>query len=444
LKSLAMSIQAVFETPERSMSAISVDIAVLGAGLTGACTALELAHRGFDVLLIERDAIAMNRASLRNEGKIHLGLIYAADPSMTTAFLQLHGALRFRMLLRRWLGEDFDGVARSTPFRYVVARDSILTPAELSRHFRLVEERCRAELAKNPSLDYLGARPKRLVRRVPSGRGSTHFASGAFRAEYETEELAIDTEELAALVRRTIAAHPRITLAVNHLVTGIEDRGRTIRVAGTNPEGNWHADARHVVNATWESRLQLDRHFGLAVPPGWLHRLKYRIIARLPERLHDAPSATMVTGRYGDVVVRPNGTAYLSWYPVGLQGWTHDIAPPLTWDAACRGEVAEDLRARLTSAFLENIGAWFLGIEECRPLLVDAGAIVAYGTTDVDDKGSGLHDRARIGVATHGRYHSVDPGKLTTAPCFAKIAADRVASAIRSERGSATRIHATA
>jgi hypothetical protein len=45
----------------------------------------------------------MNRASLRNEGKIHLGLIYANDPSRETAFLQLRGALRFRRTLTRWI-----------------------------------------------------------------------------------------------------------------------------------------------------------------------------------------------------------------------------------------------------------------------------------------------------------------------------------------------------
>ena len=37
----------------------------------------------------------MNRVSLRNEGKIHLGLIYANDPTFKTARLQLTGGLRF-------------------------------------------------------------------------------------------------------------------------------------------------------------------------------------------------------------------------------------------------------------------------------------------------------------------------------------------------------------
>ena len=65
---------------------------------------------------------------------------------------------------------------------------------------------------------------------------------------------------------------------------------------------------------------------------------------------------------------------------------------------------------------------------------VDAGAIVAYGRTDVNDPGSGLHDRTRVGVTSCDGYHSVDPGKLTTAPLFGELAARSV---LRLERAAA-------
>ena len=71
------------------------------------------------------------------------------------------------------------------------------------------------------------------------------------------------------------------------------------------------------------------------------------------------------------------------------------------------------------------------------PVQVDAGAIVAVGQSDGDDPCSELHDRTRIGVTSHGRYHSIDPGKLTTAPLFAIEAADRVeASQLAAVTGS--------
>ena len=103
---------------------------IVGAGLQGCAIALELAHRGQAVVLLDQDPLPMNRASLRNEGKIHLGLIYAADESGATARIQLRGALAFLPLLARWLGQEAaDALPLSTPFAYLVARDSVLAPA---------------------------------------------------------------------------------------------------------------------------------------------------------------------------------------------------------------------------------------------------------------------------------------------------------------------------
>jgi hypothetical protein len=100
----------------------------------------------------------------------------------------------------------------------------------------------------------------------------------------------------------------------------------------------------------------------------------------------------------------------------------------------CRGEVPENMRTYLTKAFLRNIDRWFPGTGNCMPLLIDAGVIVAYGTTDVDDRSSGLHDRSNIGVSSiFGRYLSIDPGKMTTAPLFAHEAANRLANLIKRE-----------
>ena len=50
---------------------------------------------------------------------------------------------------------------------------------------------------------------------------------------------------------------------------------------------------------------------------------------------------------------------------------------------------------------------------------VKGGVIVAWGKTDIYDPESELHRRYEIGIRSAGRFHSVDPGKLTMAPFFA-------------------------
>lgn len=401
-------------------------VVILGAGIQGCCIALELAQQGVEVTLLDRDETPMNRASLRNEGKIHLGLIYANDRTNATGSLMLKGALHFHPLLKRWLGAAIEQLRYSTPFYYLVAKDSIMTPAELATHYDSVESCYKKLLQENPDLNYLGQTPDCLYQPLTQDRMAAHFQPDQFLAGFETAELAIDTDRLARVIRDAIAHHPNIQFLPHRRVKTVERTNGLLRIEGTSGEETWRIDASQVVNATWENRLAIDRTIGLESAPGWLHRLKYRVIVRVPETLRLAPSATMIIGRYGDVVIRKDGTAYLSWYPLALQGWTEDLSPPESWNAPCRGETDPVKAQQLARGVIAEIDRWFPGIGDGEVLLVDAGAIFAYGHTDVDDAASGLHDRTRIGVTSVEGYHSVDSGKLTTAPLFAVSAAERI------------------
>ena len=279
-------------------------VVVLGAGLSGASVALELAARGIPVVLLERDRLPFNRASLRNEGKIHLGFIYAGDTTRATAALQLQGALRFGGLMRRWLGSAAATLAHSTPFHYVVARDSIQRPGELEHHYRQVQRLHDEALAADPSLDYLGKRPSRLFERAEPASLRPFVDADAFDAVYRTEEVAIDPAQLADHVRDALANTPLIDLRTGHRVDTVRSKGPGFEVAGDDPRGGrWRIAGRQVVNCCWEDRPHIDHGAGLVPPPGWLHRLKYRVVARLPAALrgghldHDGPRTLRGRGR---------------------------------------------------------------------------------------------------------------------------------------------------
>ncbi len=370
----------------------------------------------------------MNRASLRNEGKIHLGLTYAMDDSLATPDLMLDGALSFRRILRDLLGARMDKFAVSTPYAYLVAKDTLLTPDDLEKRYAEIDRIYVDKIGERPDNDYLGHRPLSLIERDDLNKFSPHISSGGFLAAFRSEELAVNPEEIARHVVAAVSATPQIEFLANHRVETVERHRGQLRVSGTSPEGDWHVDAEQVINALWDSRIEVDRSMGVDVDPGWVHRLKYRVIARVPERLRNGPSATIVVGRYGDVVMWPNGTACFSWYPLGLQGWSDDVSPPASWEGACKGEIEADLAETIARGTLAAIDSWYPGAAESEPVSVDAGVIVAYGKSDVDDPKSGLHQRTRVGVNSFDDYHSLDPGKLTTAPFFGLQAAQRVLS----------------
>jgi hypothetical protein len=65
---------------------------------------------------------------------------------------------------------------------------------------------------------------------------------------------------------------------------------------------------------------------------------------------------------------------------------------------------------------------------------VAGGFIFAWGSADIDDIGSELHQRFDIGVRSYGRYHSIDTGKYCMAPLYALEVARRVGQHDRIDR----------
>jgi len=165
---------------------------------------------------------------------------------------------------------------------------------------------------------------------------------------------------------------------------------------------------------------------GLKPNRPWLHRLKYGISLTLPAYMERPPSATFVSGPFGEVVSYPDRLTYLTWYPECLHGISAEVTPP-RWATY----PSEPLRSRVLSGTIT-------AMSEIVPLLADlesatlsdavvkGGVIVAWGEADIYDPGSELHRRYEIGVTSAGRYHSVDPGKLTMAPYFAERCAERI------------------
>lgn len=85
-------------------------VAILGAGIMGCSVALFLARRGADVSLFDAADRPFTSASRWNEGKIHLGYLYSADPSLRTADHVLPGGLHFRPLVEELLDSSLASV----------------------------------------------------------------------------------------------------------------------------------------------------------------------------------------------------------------------------------------------------------------------------------------------------------------------------------------------
>jgi hypothetical protein len=400
-------------------------VAVLGGGLQGCCVALALANRGWPVVLFERNSSILSRTAIANEGKIHLGWMYAADPSLATARTMIEGALAFAPFLSHHLGVHVGSLATSAPAAYVVHRDSQHSAAEVRDYFAAVHRLIVTASAGRRDA-YFGRDLSPAPREWSLEERASSFDPSKAVAVFDTPEIAIDPLELARLMIRTIAVHPRIELRLSHEVLSASEAAAGVTVTTRCEKAEKLERFDHVVNALWESRLAVDETVGLVPGRPWLYRLKYGVGFSWPDSLPRPPSATFISGPFGEVVSYPDRTTYLTWYPSCVREISNTIVPPV-WPTHPPEPLHSEI-ARGTIAAMSEIVRAIMPIEvtKLEDVWVKGGAIVAWGETDIYDPQSELHKRYEIGVHSRNRYHSVDPGKLTMAPYFAEKCANRI------------------
>ena len=408
--------------------------AVLGAGMLGTSVALELALRGHAVDLFDRGPAPITKAGLNNEGKLHLGFLYANDMTQRTAELVASGSVRFFGLLRRWIGEEVDRLPVSTPFLYAVPHDSLLSSEQVRAHFAHVASSVE-RLIKEAEAE--GVRPRDIQRAVAPGQGvvpltpaqrGRWFASDRINDALVTPEVAVDPRAVGVALRAAVKRERAIRFFPHQTVERVAGDDRNLTVITSDQA--FHGPYAHVVNALWDGRLPVDMARGHAPSDPWLWRAK--LFIRIPAAIttFDLPSVTFLLGPYGDMGDYQNGSSFLSWYPAGLLGLSPDPTPPLAWT-----EIDADRCTSVLAATLAGLAELSPRVD-CQPSdLVHAaqvvgGAIFAYGETDIDDPGSGLHQRSEPRIQSWGGYYSIDPGKYCLAPLFAVQVAHRIAAEV--------------
>ncbi len=393
-------------------------IGVLGGGLQGCAVALALAERGAKITIFDQKEALLTGVAVANEGKIHLGYMYAGDPSLATAKTMIRGALTFAPFFARHFGMPKFAFPTSIPAVYCVHRDSQQSAEDVCRYLKVVHALIMEAAECRPD-DYFGKDLKAVPREWSGVEIEQSFNARLVEAAFDTVEVAINPVELGKTLRAFIADHPRIETALNHTVlkAGIEHDAVWI---DTEHNTNVRRDRfDHVVNALWGGRLALNHSIGLYSNRPWLHRLKYGVSFRLPPGTPLPLSSTFVLGPFGEVVSYGNGTIYLTWYPECVHGISRELSPP-NW----ANYPDEPLRSQIIHRTIKAISAVVRSLEQVDPkdildAVVKGGVIVAWGKTDIYDCESELHQRHDIGIQSTGRFYSVDPGKLTMAPFFA-------------------------
>ena len=396
-------------------------VAVLGAGIMGSCLALYLVDRGVDVHLFDEAAAPMEGASRWNEGKIHLGYLYAADPTLRTAQRMLDGGLAFAPLVEELIGTRLSGHTTETDDLYLIHRDSVVDADEAGAYFAAVTDLVRHHPdATSYLVDVAAAATTPLAPDELSSIADPATIVAGFRVP----ERSVQTRWVADRLCEALAAQPRITARTGTRIAAATDVDGSWRVRGS--EGlDEPFDA--VVNALWHGRPVIDRTAGLPPEESLSHRYRVSVFART-SRPVALPSMVVAVGPFGDVKNYNGHDLYLSWYADGLLSESEGIEPVLPHEL---DETEQQERAvAMVSHLAELLPPVAEVLDAAETMHLGGGFVVARGTGSLADRASTLHRRDRFGVRRLGRYWSVDTGKYSTAPWMARSLAAEIADAV--------------
>lgn len=399
-------------------------IAILGGGMLGVCTALELARRGRPVTLIEGATRLLDGASRWNEGKIHLGFLYAADPTLSTATRLIPGGLAFADLVARLVGRSVDAFSTDDDV-FLVHKNSVVDAQSYAAYAERTAALLRHAASKHPTPRYLTDVTVPIHRLSPSELADV-TASDDVVAGFRVPERSLSTVAIADLLIQAVESEPLIETRVGTWVGAVRRRadGR-LDVMTNDPRDSAFAGFDVVVNALWEGRPAVDATLGIDPPAPWTHRFRACVFGRASESA--LRSAVLCTGPFGDVKRYRDGRLYLSWYAAGLLAEGSALEPP-----RAAALLTPDRSARVMQGTLDALSKFFPAAaqlpSQAQELEVRGGWVYAIGQGSLADRASTLHQRDKFNMTVDRGYISIDTAKYSLAPWLAaraaRIAAD--------------------
>lgn len=398
---------------------MSTKVAVLGAGIMGSSTALFLARRDVDVVLYDESDAVFSGASRWNEGKIHLGFLYAGDPSLRTARRLLPGGLMFRPLIEELLDCRLENITQADDM-VLVHRDSVVTVDEVRSYFVALSELVEAHRGEG---EYLVDLNKATMRELTAEEIGTVADPDLIAGGFAVPERSISTNWVADRFVDAIEADPNIEVRTGTRVVGVRPQREGFDSWHVNTDAGEDGPYSAVVNALWEGRPVVDATLGIQQQAQWTHRYRVSLFVETSQPVQ-APSALLSVGPFGDIKNYNDRQFYLSWYPSGLlvSGTAIDPPPVPAVDSPVRRAKVDEIFRKLSGFFpaVHEIQ------EQATRVSLNGGWVYASGEGKLSERSSTLHQRHRVGINQKGSYYSVDTGKYSIAPGLARQVADSI------------------
>ena len=379
---------------DRLAAGETLDVLVVGGGITGAGVALDAATRGLRVALVERHDLAFGTSRWSSK-LVHGGLRYLAKGDVAVAW---ESAVERHLLMCRIAPHLVQPLAQLVPLLDTTSRaDEYLTGAGL-RAADALRRAAGTPASVLPPPRHVGAdEAVSLAPALDSDRGRGGWLTHDGRLE--------DDARLVVAVARTAAAYgARVLTRSTCLQVGA---GGAV-VHDDLDGGSYEVRARHVVNATGVWAGTLDDAVQVSPSRGT------HLVLRAGTLGH--PTAALTTAvpgshsRFVFALPQPDGLVYLGLTDVAAPGAVPEV--PRATDEEIDWLLATASSALARPLTRSDVVGTFAGL---RPLLTPAGGSDADDAADVS--------RRHAVIAHPGGLITVTGGKLTT---YRRMAQDTV------------------
>lgn len=301
------------------------EIIVIGAGLAGSLTALELAEL-YNVLLIEAgdEVLPPNCTSLNESKKLHLGLHYIGD--LNTAEHCLLQSILFVRANPQFISGGDDLFSPCRRGRHFIMSNSLTHPNEAVRIANHLQNIYRQKVAEDPANKVFGE-PEDFIRflerkdyayladTMPYYNQNGQQEKISIALGIETAESQVDMNRLKKHIQQKINNHPNITVLTNTEVKNIAHNRDTLGYTLTLQKGNAivKRNCEMAISCAWQNNELLHKNMEQEEQTdNYINRIKVSVLIRLKRPLRNINTCIFSSGAYGSVTIWPDGTAIIT------------------------------------------------------------------------------------------------------------------------------------
>jgi hypothetical protein len=367
-------------------------IAVLGGGIAGVTTALELVKNDTNtVTLFESKAHILEGTSARTPGRMGLGFHYLAD--LNSAYQYLHSTVGFA---RQFPGFILNrGESHLTRGRYFLVDDpSQRNGLSLHKIMSVIQalQSTYASLCQHDPANQSFGPPDQFFRVLKQDQFSDRIASDKVILGIETCEALLDWVKFSNHLKKLVCHAQNLSIFTNTPVKTVHPIGDY----GFYINGE---QFDQVVNCTWENMQSIAALAKLTSPNTASLRIKLLAEVHLPPMLQDMHSSFFCVGPYAMFSNMGKGIGRLTYAPV--TNYFH------TQEAELPQEMASLVTQCTQTPAIEHAGRQIIdGVAQFIPAMryaslkkVYPGIVRTYGTNmDIYDPKSDIHRRRERGI----------------------------------------------